>query len=222
MATPRSAALVTPATGPSPAAATLVLAHGAGAPMDSPFMTAMAERIASYGITVHRFEFAFMAARRTGGKRPAPKAERLCGEYRAIVPEAARGGRLFIGGKSLGGRVASMVADALYADGRIAGLVCLGYPFHPPKKPQILRTAHLATLTCPTLIVQGTADPLGDRKDVEGYSLSPSIALHWIEAADHDLMPRTGARGTARTAAREAALDDAATAIQAFVIRAGG
>ena len=86
---------------------------------------------------------------------------------------AARGPPVLIGGKSMGGRVASLVADDLYAAGRIAGLVCLGYPFHPPNKPEQLRTAHLERLACPALIVQGERDPFGGRAEVEGYPCQP-------------------------------------------------
>jgi uncharacterized protein len=104
-------------------------------------------------------------------------------------------GRLIIGGKSMGGRVASMIADDLYAAGRIAGLLCLGYPFHPPEKPTQLRTAHLADLKTPTLIVQGTRDPFGTRDEVAAYNLSQAIALLWLEDGDHDLKPRKSISG---------------------------
>ena len=111
-------------------------AHGAGKGMESPFLDTVADLLAGRGIAVWRFEFGYMAARRDGGSRkPPPKAERLMDEYRAAVAELPRGAPLLIGGKSMGGRVASLVADELYGQGRIAGLVCLGYPFHPPKKP---------------------------------------------------------------------------------------
>jgi predicted alpha/beta-hydrolase family hydrolase len=100
-----------------------------------------------------------------------------------------------IGGKSMGGRVASMVADALLADGAIAGLLCLGYPFHPPGKPEQLRTAHLAELRTPTLICQGTRDEFGTREEVPGYVLSPAIELLWLEDGDHDLKPRKSVSG---------------------------
>ena len=113
-----------------------------------------------------------MAARREGGKRrPPPKAELLVAEYESAVDELraqhAAGQKLLIGGKSMGGRVASLAADELFGGGRIAGLVCLGYPFHPPGKPEQLRTAHLETLRCPALIVQGERDPFGSRAEVE-------------------------------------------------------
>lgn len=171
-----------PAEGPL-----LLLAHGAGAPMDSPFMTAMTAALAERGMAVARFEFAYMAARRTGERRPPPpRADRLIEEYATAIAAAA-GRPLFIGGKSLGGRVASMIAGREFDQGRIKGLICLGYPFHPPGKPDSLRTAHLADLTCPALIVQGERDPFGTRAEVGSYDLSPRISLAWIPEANHDL-----------------------------------
>ncbi len=141
--------------------------------MRTPFMEAVARLLAERNIATVRFEFAYMAARRQGGSRkPPPKAERLMDEYRAAVAGLPAGAPLLIGGKSMGGRVASLVADELHAQGRIAGLVCLGYPFHPPKKPDQLRTAHLVGLRCPALIVQGDRDPFGSRSEVEGLALS--------------------------------------------------
>jgi len=176
-------------SGPGDTATTLLLAHGAGAPMDSDWMNAVAARLAERSLRVARFEFAYMAARRSGRRKPPPRAELLLDEYRAAVEALGVRGRLLIGGKSLGGRVASMVADELRDAGRIAGLVCLGYPFHPPGSPEKLRTAHLEGLRCPALICQGTRDPFGTREEVADYSISPAIALRWLEG-DHDLKPR--------------------------------
>ena len=158
-------------------------------------MNRMADGLGQAGLRVIRFEFAYMAARRQGERRPPPKAERVMGEYRDAVAAAAVEGPLFIGGKSMGGRVASMVAGELFAAGKIAGLVCLGYPFHPPGKPDELRTAHLQKLTVPALICQGTRDPFGTRDEVPGYALSPSIELFWLEDGDHDLKPRKAISG---------------------------
>src|SRR5262249_39369589 len=123
-------------TGQADAGVRFLCAHGAGAGMATPFLEAFATLLAERANATLRFEFAYMAARRSGGSRkPPPKAERLTGEYRAAVAAADPGAPLLIGGKSMGGRVASLVADELYAAGRIVGLVCLGYPFHPPQRP---------------------------------------------------------------------------------------
>lgn len=163
--------------------------------MDSASMTAAAKAFAAAGLRVARFEFAYMAVRRTGdGRKPPPKAERLLPEYIAVVDDLGPTS-LIIGGKSMGGRVASMVADQLFDAGRIAGLLCLGYPFHPPAKPEQLRTAHLAELRCPTLICQCTRDEFGTREEVQNYALSKAIEPLWLEDGDHDLKPRKSVSG---------------------------
>ena len=175
---------------------TILLAHGAGAPMDSASLTATAKTLAAVGFRVARFEFAYMASRRTeAGRKPPPRAETVNPEYRAAVEDLAAKGPLIIGGKSMGGRVASMVADELFSRGKIAGLLCLGYPFHPPARPTQLRTKHLACLKTPALIVQGTRDEFGTRDEVAGYELSPGIELFWLEDGDHDLKPRKSVSG---------------------------
>ncbi len=176
--------------GPADAPITILLAHGAGAPMDSASMTAAAQALAAEGFRVARFEFAYMAARRGGQRKPPPRAETLKPEYVDAVRALGARGPLVIGGKSMGGRVASMIADELHAAGAVAGLLCLGYPFHPPDKPESLRTAHLAGLQTPTLICQGTRDEFGTRAEVETYPLSGRIRLLWLEDGDHDLKPR--------------------------------
>ncbi len=155
--------------------------------MNSTFMTVIARGIAEGGIRVARFEFPYMRERRQGGRRRAPDPGPVLKQswLEAIVRLGGEE-RLVIGGKSLGGRIASMVAD----EAGVRGLVCLGYPFHPPGKPESLRTKHLETLRTPTLIVQGTRDSLGSREDVAGYRLSASIRIAWIEDGDHSFKPR--------------------------------
>lgn len=182
-------------SGSAGAGITILLAHGAGAPMDSASMEAAAGALAAEGFRVARFEFAYMAARRTGLRRPPPRAETLVPEYEAAVAALGASGRLIIGGKSMGGRVASLVADRLHASGGVDGLLCLGYPFHPPGKPERLRTAHLAALATPTLICQGTRDEFGTREEVGGYGLSDRIEILWLEDGDHDLKPRKSVSG---------------------------
>lgn len=181
-------------TGDAPFA-TLLLAHGAGAPMDAAMMNRCTESLCQAGFRVARFEFAYIAARRSGQRKPPPKAEMLVDEYRAAVAALDIAGPLVIGGKSMGGRVASLVADELHADGKVAGLFCLGYPFHPPAKPEQLRTAHLRDLRTPALICQGTRDPFGTQDEVAGYDLPASIEIRWFEDGDHDLKPRKSVAG---------------------------
>jgi predicted alpha/beta-hydrolase family hydrolase len=156
--------------------------------MDTPFLNGVARGVAAAGIRVVRFEFPYMAARRSGEKRGgAPDRQPvLLQAWRDVVAELGGGEKVVIGGKSLGGRIASMVADEL----RVRGVVCLGYPFHPPGQPARLRTEHLAALATPALIVQGTRDPFGTRDEVVTYRLSPAIEIEWLEDGDHSFKPR--------------------------------
>ena len=166
---------------------TIALAHGAGAPMDSPFMAAFAEGLAAHGLRVARFEFPYMARRRDDGrKRPPDRAPVLLDAWLAVISELGPE-HLVIGGKSMGGRIASMVAD----EAGVAGLVCLGYPFHAPgREADLIRLAHLEDLKTPALIAQGTRDALGNAGDVAGYALAPAIRIHWLEDGDHGFKPR--------------------------------
>ena len=153
--------------GPDDSPLTFLLAHGAGAGMDSPFMEAITVGLADRGWGVIRFEFPYMQRRREDGKRRGPdRAPVLLDHWRGIVDRLGGGDAVVIGGKSMGGRIASMVADEVGA----RGLVCLGYPFHPPGRPERLRVAHLESLSTPTLIVQGTRDTLGSREEIEAYA----------------------------------------------------
>ena len=165
---------------------TLALAHGAGAPMDSDWMNLVAAAVAAKGFRVVRFEFPYMAERRETGKKRPPNPARILEEtWRAVIADLGAE-KLVIGGKSMGGRIASMVAD----DAGVRGLVCLGYPFHPPGRPEKLRTEHLAALKTPTLICQGARDPFGTKDEVPGYTLSKKIKVHWAPDGDHGLKPR--------------------------------
>jgi len=181
--------------GPDAAEQTYVFAHGAGGPMDAPFMTTVARELGERGIRVVRFEFPYMAARRTGGKRGAPDREAvLLATWRDVVANLGGGERVVIGGKSMGGRMATLVADEL----RVRGVVCFGYPFHPPGQLAKVRTAHLETLATPMLVLQGDRDPFGTREDVAGYHLSSKIRIEWIPDGDHSLKPRARSGVTER------------------------
>jgi uncharacterized protein len=196
--------------GPDDAAITVVLAHGAGAPMNTPFLNTVARGLARDGARVARFEFPYMRARRESGRRGgAPDREPILrNSWKEVVDKLGGGKRLVIGGKSMGGRIASMVADEVGA----RGLVCLGYPFHPPGRPEKLRTAHLETLSTPALIVQGTRDAFGTREDVAGYKLSPAIRVVWLEDGDHSWKPRAS---SGRTEPQN--MTEALTAIRGFL-----
>jgi predicted alpha/beta-hydrolase family hydrolase len=167
-----------------------VLAHGAGQGMDSPFMESMATLIAARGLRVVRFEFPYMQRmRQQGVRRPPDPAPRLIAAWHQVLDHLARSGqapdRVLIGGKSLGGRMASLVAT----ERPVVGLVCLGYPFHPPGKPEQTRVEHLRDIQVPTLICQGTRDPFGMPDEVAGYGLGSAIRLVWIEDGEHSFMP---------------------------------
>lgn len=207
-------------TGPADADWTLLLAHGAGAGMETPFLSHMAELVAGRGVRVLRFEFGYMAASRGGGKRrPPPRAEALVPEYRdavSAIHASGLAGRLAVGGKSMGGRVASLVADELLASGTASALICLGYPFHPPGLPEKTRTAHLQQLQCPALVVQGERDPFGNRLEIAAYALSPAIELSWMGDGDHDFGPRGSSGFT-----RKGNLAAAAEALTGFLGKLG-
>ena len=197
--------------GPKDATVTWVFAHGAGAPMDSAFMSAIATSVGQHGIGVVRFEFDYMAKRRQDGKKRGPdRAQKLMDTYREVLESLGRPDRVVIGGKSMGGRIASMIAD----DAGVLGLVCLGYPFHPPGRPERVRTAHLSVLATPTLIVQGTRDRFGTPDEVASYDLSEAIDIAWMEDGDHSLKPR---KKSGRTEAQN--LEEAWRAIVRFIER---
>ena len=206
-------------TRPADARASLLLAHGAGAPMDSVFMNRITEALASHGVAVARFEFPYMAKRRTTGKKyPPPKAETLAEAFRAAITAALaapeRVGPLFVGGKSMGGRVAAITAGTPL-DGAVAGVVCLGYPFHGPGRPEEIRLAPLQQSLLPSLIVQGERDEFGSRAEVETLDVGPRARFVWIEDGSHDFGPRGASPATLK-----GNIAAAAEATAAFVLAA--
>lgn len=163
--------------------------------MTSPFMMSISELLAERGVATTRFNFPYMTtAQKEGTRRPPPPVAQLAEVYRAFAAvQAAKSPReqaLFVGGKSMGGRVATMIIDDLLDAELSRGAVVYGYPFHPQRKPDQLRTVHLEKLKAPTVIVQGTRDALGHRDEVGGYTLSKQITLAWAEDGNHDLLPR--------------------------------
>ncbi|PSF04972.1 alpha/beta hydrolase [Marinobacter fuscus] len=171
----------------------IILAHGAGAPMDSPFMTMLAQSLAGEGIESLRFEFPYMAQRRADGrKRPPNRQPVLLDAFREQVAgvraELGDGCEVWIGGKSMGGRMASILASE--SPELVSGVVCFGYPFHPPGKPDKWRTEHFASLSPPTAIIQGSRDPFGKQLEVQARAPLPgNIRLCWLEGGDHDFRP---------------------------------
>ena len=173
---------------------TLILAHGAGQGPASAFMTEMARRLAAGGVRVVRPWFPYMARSAADGRRrPPDRLPVLVAALRdAAVSQRPANGMLFLGGKSMGARVAAALADEVGA----AGLVCLGYPFHPPGKPERTRLDALAALSTPTLICQGERDPFGTVLDVAGYALSPAVRVAWIADGEHSFKPRAASGRT--------------------------
>lgn len=164
--------------------AVFIFAHGAGADSSSEFMQSMANLISHAQIEVVLFDFPYMLKRQqTGKKSPPDRMPKLIDAYKQQITEHAKSRKVFIGGKSMGGRVASMIADEEQVD----GLICMGYPFHPPGKPEKLRTDHLKDLQTPTLILQGTRDPFGKPEEVSAYELSSRINVNWLEDGNHSL-----------------------------------
>ena len=175
-----------------------LFAHGAGADMNAEFMTQVAEGLAERGVRVVRFNFPFMNKRAEDGKRrPPDRAPKLLAAYEDAIKQLNC--PVVIGGKSMGGRMSSMLlaGNALREEADrlpILGSACLGFPFHAPGKDPKNRLDHLQALTQPMLIVQGTRDAMGTREEVDGYfeeeKINPAIRIHWLEDGNHDLKPR--------------------------------
>jgi hypothetical protein len=194
--------------GPAKAKTTIVLAHGAGAPMDSPFMDFFANGLGKQGCRVVRFEFPYMANKRVTDKGKPPDLEPVLREAWLKVIEKLGPKALVIGGNSMGGRIASLVADQF----GVAGLVCLGYPFHPVGKPDKLRVEPLKAIKTPMLIVQGERDSFGNRDEVARYKLSKAVWVLWMPDGDHSFTPR---KSSGRT--EEQNWEEAVDKVAAFV-----
>jgi len=189
---------------PDPAGALLVLAHGAGAGQRHPFMVGVASALAGHGIDVVTFNFPYMERTR----RVPDRAPLLEDCFRAVVAaamtlESLRTHVLFIGGKSMGGRMATHLA----AQGLdpLGGVVALGYPLHPPGKPEQVRTAHLPAITAPVLIVQGERDAFGTPEELApaiGTMRAP-VTLHVVRGGDHSL----SVKGRSKNEALESVTD---------------
>jgi len=197
--------------------ARILFAHGAGQDSSSPFMQMLPTLLQPHGIEAVLFDFDYMIkARETGKRRPPERLPKLQAQFAARIEREqqalnAQGVNLplFIGGKSMGGRVASTLVDEIEG---VFGAICLGYPFHPPGKPEKLRTEHLRTLEKPILILQGTRDTFGKQQEVAEYELSNSINVHYIEDGDHSFTPRKASGLT-----WEQNMADAAQQIASFV-----
>jgi predicted alpha/beta-hydrolase family hydrolase len=180
---------------PPGADAVLVLAHGAGSGMRAPFMAGFAEGIGRVGVATLRFEFPYMQA----GRRAPDRPQVLVDSWREAFAEGvarADGRPVFAGGKSMGGRIASMAAAGGMA---AAGLVFLGYPLHPPGRPEKIRDAHLDDVPVPMLFLQGSRDSFARPDLLAGVIARLGPRAHYVEVAggDHSFRvpggPRDGA-----------------------------
>ena len=173
---------------------TFVFAHGAGAGMDHEFMQSVAKGLAFKGIRVIRFNFPYMVKRAEDGKRrPPDRAPKLLEAYQDII-EQCDADKLVIGGKSMGGRMASHLSEV----DKVAAMACLGFPFHPPGKPEKYKGEHLAELQKPCLILQGERDTFGKREEFADFDLSDSIRVEFIPDGDHSFKPRKSSGYTAQ------------------------
>lgn len=162
--------------------------------MDSTFMEKLAGALAENRIASARFEFAYMAGRRTGGpKKPPPKADKLIGEFQTALQKlmSEAEGPLLVGGKSMGGRVAAMLSGGGSLPSRVKGVCCFGYPFHPTGKPDAdWRLSPLQDAKRPVLILQGDRDPFGNQAEIDAITLPDPVALRYLEDGNHDFGPR--------------------------------
>lgn len=167
------------------AEAVLVLAHGAGAGQRHPFMTEVASGLASRGVDTVTFDFPYMRERRRLPDR-APVLERAFLEVIAAARGWSGAPRLFIGGKSMGGRMATHLGAAGVAG--LAGLVVFGYPLHPPGKPDQLRVQHLPSVKVPVFVVQGERDGFGTPQELGPFLAGmPAAVMHVVARGDHSL-----------------------------------
>ena len=173
-------------------AAALVLAHGAGAGQNSPWMVKAAQALADRGVSCATFDFPYI----TAGRKVPDRAPVLEAHWREALEEArtaSPGLPLFIGGKSMGGRIASHIA-AQGVEG-VGGLVFFGYPLHPPGQPAKRRDAHLPDISEPMLFIQGSADTFGNEDEMRALvgTLHHST-LHVVPGGDHSFKVRGGAK----------------------------
>ena len=169
--------------------AQFIFAHGAGAGSDSEFMQNMASLLAEQGINVGLFDFEYMQiAKQTNKRRPPERAPKLLAYFTQVIEQAEPTLPLFIGGKSMGGRMASMLVCE--TNKKINGVLAFGYQFHPPGKPEKLRIDHFGQILCPFLVLQGERDTFGTREELDALMLDKRPEFVWLTDGDHSLKPR--------------------------------
>jgi len=172
------------------ARALFVFAHGAGAGQHHPFMAGVSKALAGRGIDVVTFDFPYKRLQKSAPDRP-PVLEQSFREVVAAARRWSQADRLFIGGKSMGGRIAThLAAQGLES---LSGVVCFGYPLHPPGKPQQLRIEHLPSIEVPVLVIQGERDTFGTPDELRPHldAMKAEVHLHVIPRGDHSLTVRS-------------------------------
>ncbi|EAR07419.1 hypothetical protein MED297_19007 [Reinekea sp. MED297] len=187
---------------------TFVFAHGAGAAMDSDFMETVALGLSAQGIRVVRFEFPYMQQKRETGKRRPPDRQPILLDYFREVLDELQVENPVIGGKSMGGRMATILATEM----SVPGIAVFGYPFHALGKPEKVRIDHFCQLSAPVLICQGERDAMGNQSDVAQYRLPEQVRFEWYADGDHDLKPRKASGYT-----HQAHLDHAINRVSQFI-----
>ncbi|MBL0597831.1 alpha/beta fold hydrolase [Aeromonas jandaei] len=168
----------------------ILLAHGAGAGMEHAFLAELSRLLAGPDIEVVRFNFPYMSKRAQDGKRRPPDRQPvLLAHWREMVREFAHP-RLFLAGKSMGGRMAAEISDEIYCEMNAAGLLILGYPFHPSARPDRWRGEVLKQIKTPTLLLQGERDTFGSRVELADFPFSSAVSVHWLTDGDHGFKPR--------------------------------
>ncbi|WP_421198400.1 alpha/beta fold hydrolase [Aeromonas enteropelogenes] len=196
--------------GASDAPVRILLAHGAGAGMEHAFLAELSRLLAGSDIEVVRFNFPYMIKRaRDGKRRPPDRQPALLEHWRQMVREFAHP-KLFLAGKSMGGRMAAEIAGEMNA----AGLLILGYPFHPPAKSDRWRGEVLKQITTPTLLLQGERDTFGSRAELVDFPFSSAVSVHWLTDGDHGFKPRK-----ASGVSEQENLQQAANEIRRFVTK---
>lgn len=178
----------------SPKVGRILLAHGAGAGQCSVFMRQFAATLAAQGMQVLAIDFPYMQQINEQGKRrPPPPIKQTVASFASwyALLTSLSDQPLWVGGKSMGGRVATLFASEMLAnDVHGPGVIVAGYPFHPPRQPDKTRLEHFPAIRCPVQILQGERDPFGNVDEVSGYSLPNNINVAWLADGDHDFKPR--------------------------------
>ena len=174
----------------------MILTHGAGAGIDSEFMQKVSSGVEAGGVEVRMFEFPYMQLIRSENRRrPPDRMPKLIEAFELQLDKILSDlqgteKNIFIGGKSMGGRVASLVGASNKYNRSLSGVICLGFPFHPPKSPDKYRGEHLSDVLLPTCILQGERDTFGTRAEVDSYSYSDWVEIFYLNDGDHSFKPR--------------------------------